>query len=161
MAAQLDRKDAKAIVRASKVSYEPHNPVASFIDAYGDERVIHRPKGKGLRVYQGLTTVPLKLNRAIASLLGERVRERRLSLGLTLQQVAIRAGMATGGNPKSVMHAIESAGKAGRRTEGVRLGTLFALAHALECSPADLLPSMDEAATLAGVADTEFKALAA
>ena len=159
---RVRKTDAAAIVRASKVAaYDPKNPLATFVDDYGDERIIHRPKGRSLRVYRGLTTAPLKLNKAIAPLVGARIRERRLALGLTLQQVAARAGMATGGNPKAVMHAIESAGKPGRRSEGVRLGTLFALAHALECSPADLLPNMEEAIDTAGVAQSEFVGLAA
>ena len=129
-----------------RVIYQPKNPVASYTDEYGEERVIHAPKGKALRRYKNSDTPVQRMNRAVAILLGKRVRERRLALGLTMQQVCERAGFASK-SPKQFMHHIEVA----MRAEGVRLGTLYALTAALECEAGDLLPSRAEAMALAGV----------
>lgn len=159
--AKLRREDAKAVVRASKVAdYQPINPIATFTDEYGEERVIHRPHGnRHLRVYQGLNTVPLRLNYALAKMLGKNIRARRLELGLTLQQVALRAGLHNGGNPKNYMHNIEAAGNPGRRNHAIRLGTLYAIAFALECTPADLMPSSEAVFEEAGIGPNDFVGL--
>jgi DNA-binding Xre family transcriptional regulator len=156
MSNHVRREDAKAIVRASKVVYQPTSPVAEFVDEYGDTQIVHRPRGRSLRVFRGLNTPALRLNRAVSGLMGERIKARRLELGLSLKEVAFRAGMQTV-SPKQYIHSIETA----KRGEGVRLGTLFALAYALECEPADLLPAASEVMKLAEVTPEEFKALAA
>jgi DNA-binding Xre family transcriptional regulator len=132
----------------SPLAHQPVFPVATYTDEYGDTRIIHAERGKGgkLRRLKGMDTPAGLLNRAIAILLGRRVRERRLHLGLTMPEVAKRAGLASA-SPKQYIYHIETA----HRREGVRLGTLFALAHALECEPADLLPSAAEAMNLASV----------
>lgn len=138
------------------MDYQPKNAVATFVDQYGDEQVIHRPKGRRLSVFKGLNTPAMKLNRAIAVLSGQRIRTRRLELGLSQKQLCQRAGLANV-NPKQYIHAIEAA----TRNNGVRQGTLYALAYALECEPGELLPTKLEAMTLANVEASAFKPIAA
>lgn len=143
---------------ASDVNYRPHNAVAEFTDEYGDKQVIHRPQGRKLSVFKGLDTPALRLNRALAILMGAKIKARRIELGLTLKEVAYRSGMQTV-SPKQYIHRIEA--PLNHRKGTVRMGTLYALAYALECTPADLLPSPDEVMRAAGVGPTDFKALAA
>lgn len=144
---------------ADPSAYLPRNPVAEFTDEYGDRQIIHRGyQGRRLSVFKGLDTPALRLNRAVADLMGKNIRHRRLELGLSLKEVAYRAGMQTV-SPKQYIHSIEMPLQ--HRKNTVRLGTLYALSYALECSPADLLPSPAEVMALANVSPEEFKALAA
>jgi transcriptional regulator with XRE-family HTH domain len=157
----LTLDEAKAAVKTSKMpKYLPTHPIATFIDAYGEERIIHKPNAGSLRVFTGLNTVPQKLNPAVAVLLGQNIKKRRLELGLTLVQVAARAGMAAAGHPKNVMHSIETAGPGCKRTHSIRMGTLYAIAFALECKPWDLMPSPKEVMDFAGVTTADLRTLA-
>jgi transcriptional regulator with XRE-family HTH domain len=63
----------------------------------------------------------------------DKIKSRRESLGLTLQQAAERAGFSS----RQQWHNVES-GTAGRG-EGLRLSTLNAVAKALDCNAKDLL----------------------
>lgn len=137
------------------VDFQPKNPIATFEDDYGDTKIIHRPKGRRLSVFTGGNTPALRLNRAVAILVGQRVKARRQSLQMTQKQLCLRAGLQNV-NPKQYIHAIEAA----TRMQGVRMGTLFALAHALRCAPGDLLPTVDEACALADVGPGTVSALA-
>lgn len=129
------------------VRYKPQHPVASYTDAYGEERVIHAPKGgRRLSVAKNSDTPVARMNRAAAILLGQRLRERRLAMGLTMQEVGERAGLRNA-NQKAYVNSLEKA----TRAEGMRLGTLYALASALECDPADLMPARSEVMRGAGV----------
>lgn len=142
----------------SPLEYKPKFPVATYTDQYGEERVIHAARGPNGRLsrLKGLDTPALLMNRAVATLLGQNIRKRRLELGLTAKEVAVRSG-STETMHKQYIWKLET----GFRKEGVRLGTLFALAHALECAPGDLLPDMEEAMELAGVKPTTSTTLAA
>lgn len=129
-----------------------------FVDQYGDKRTIYRQAGDALRVKKKDDTVSHVLNRAAAELTGDRIKARRVSMGLTLDELLVKAGLAAGaGQGKQRMHEIETAGRhhktgIGRQTKGMRFGTLYALAIALECEAADLLPSAKEVSDRAGVA---------
>jgi len=158
---RLRREEAKVQERRAVSEYKPRRVVATFIDEYGDEQIIHRPKGGAaskLRVFRALNTPSLRLNRAVSYLLGDRIKARRLELGLSLKEVAYRAGLQTV-SPKQYIHAIETAGKGNNRAEGIRLGTLFALSYALECQPGDLLPPPEDAMALANISPEEYAAL--
>ena len=63
----------------------------------------------------------------------EKIRERRESLGLTLENAAVAAGF------KSRQHwfLVEKGTAGGER--GITLGTLDAIAKALQCDPRELL----------------------
>lgn len=120
--------------------YRPRNTVAEFVDKYGERRTIHRPKGRALRVAKNTGDTPTEVfGRAVAILLGQRVKARRLALGLSQRDLCVRAGMADV-SPKQRIHAIENA----TRGQGIRLGTLYVLALALECELENLLPSLSE-----------------
>lgn len=152
------RVTTKPTLATIGVEYRPHAPVAEFVDDYGEKQIIHRPRGRRLSVFKGLDTPALRLNRAIASLLGKNLKARRLELGLSLKEVAYRAGMQTV-SPKQYIHRMEA--PLAHRMQVPRMGTLYALAYALECQPSDLLPSPQEVMALAGVSPTDFAALAA
>lgn len=161
MPEEVTETEAREPVAFKKLpKYPPKNPLAKFIDRYGDEQIVHQPEGRKLAIYRGLTTVPAKLNPAVGILIGRKIKSRRQALGLSLAEVSVRAGMAQGGFPKQVMHAIENAGPGSNRTHGIRMGTLYALAYALECTPVDLMPSLAEVMEFAGIGEAEFKALA-
>lgn len=140
--------DGSVKSKRKALEYRPRNIVATFVDDYGDERVIHRPQGKAMRVFKGLDTPVLMLNRAVAVLMGERIRARRLAIGMTMEELGRKSGLSSQ-NPKQYIFAIEKCG----RTAGVRLGTLFLLANALKAEVQDLLPSYEEAAAYAGVTE--------
>ena len=140
------------------VRYQPSNVIATYTDDYGDERAIHAPMGKNsaLRRAKNADTPALRMNRAAGIMMGLRVRARRLELGLTPAQVCLRCGL-TYTSPKNFLWMLET----GFRKEGVRLGTLYALAIALECEIGDLLPSIAEITEAAGVQSTAFRTLEA
>lgn len=129
-----------------------------FVDQYGDNRTIYRQSGEALRVKKKTDTVSHILNRIAAEMTGDNIRARRIAAGLSLDGLLQKAGLAAGaGQGKHRMYEIEKAGRnhktgIGRQTNGLRFGTLYALAIALECEPADLLPSAKEVAERAGVA---------
>jgi DNA-binding Xre family transcriptional regulator len=129
--------------------YRPINPVASFVNDLGETRIIHRPRGKtqaSLRLLKETDTVSHRLNRAAAVLVGQRIKARRIEAGMTLEQLGVRAGLT--GNPVKVY--VFSIEKAARR-QGIRFGTLYAIALALGCSISDLMPTPEEVQAAAGV----------
>lgn len=124
--------------------------VARFEDKYGEERVIHKTR-HGLRVKQEKRTPALRMNRAVSAMIGARIREARKAHGWTLEELAVRAGMASG-NPKDRIWAIENA----TRGEGMRMGTVYALACALGVEATDLMPRVADVAAAANVRQVEL-----
>lgn len=128
-----------------------------FVDQYGENRTIYRQKGNALRVKKRDDTVSHILNRVAAEMMGERIKQKRIERGLTLDELLTKAGLAAGpGQGKQRMWEIENAGRNRARPhsnfQGVRFGTLYALAIALECEAAELMPTAKEVADRAGVA---------
>jgi|HubBroStandDraft_1064217.scaffolds.fasta_scaffold09816_5 hypothetical protein len=122
--------------------------VVKFTDQYGDQRIIHRLKDRRLSVKRQGNTPAHALNRAAAVLLGSRIKQCRIAAGLTMEELCVRAGLAAApGQGKMRIYEIENA----KRREGVRIGTLFALAIALNVPISDLLPSSEEVAAAADV----------
>lgn len=119
--------------------------VATFTDRFGDERVIHKTR-HGLKVKRTHATPILQMNPVVGAMVGERVRELRLERGMSLKDLAERCGMNSG-HPKARMYEIEK----GARQEGLRFGTLYALAMALDVDVSELLPSVREVAAAANV----------
>jgi hypothetical protein len=119
--------------------------VARFEDKYGEEKVIHKTR-TGLRVKRTNLTPALAMNQAVSKMIGRRIRLARKEKGWTMQELALRVGMGTG-NPKDRIWAIEN----GTRNEGVRMGTLYALAHALGVEATDFMPPVEDVAREAGV----------
>lgn len=143
------------IVVKRPIELQPKNPVATFVNDYGETEIIHRKKGKRLSVFRGGNTPALRMNRAAAILIGQNIRQRRLAAGLSMRQLSIRAGLHNV-SPKQYIHALETA----MRSEGMRFGTLYAIAYALGCEPRELLPPMESVMELAGVGPGQVSALA-
>lgn len=124
-----------------------------FRDQYGELRTIHRQKGNSLRVKKRADSVSHLLNRAAGVLTGKKIRAARIAAGLTLAALHDKAGLsAAPGLSKNRMYEIERAGVGrNQNKQGVRFGTLYALAMALDCEVYDLLPSAAEVAKEAGV----------
>lgn len=115
-----------------------------FEDKFGDIRTIHHnqsPNGP-LRVKRLRVTPVLALNQHVGVAVGKRVHDLRVKRGLTLLELAERAGLLGG---KARMWEIENS----LRVQGVRLGTLFALAMALGVEVSALLPSVAEVTSVA------------
>ena len=130
-----------------------------FLDQYGEKRIIHNPRGRGLRLKKHDDTISHVLNRAAGGMIGARIKARRLAAGLTLDELLTKAGLVAGpGQGKARMWEIENAGQNSptrKNKQGVRFGTLYALAIALECEPFDLMPTAKEVAAVANVALTQ------
>lgn len=128
-----------------------------FLDQYGDKRTIYRHAGK-LRVKQRRTTPAILLNRAAAMLIGQRIRRAREVAGLSLDELHQLAGLeAAQGFAKQRMYEIEKAGTGltTKQRQGLRMGTLYALAMALGTEPHALMPTAQEVAEKAGVSFVE------
>ena len=126
---------------------------AQFVDRYGEEREIHATR-QGLTVKRRRSTVVLTLNPVVSVLVGRLITAERQRQGLTLAQLSIRAGIVSP-TPKSRMWEIEK----GVRREGVRFGTLYAVAAALGVEPTTLLPTTKEVFEEAGIEVTTIDAL--
>lgn len=119
--------------------------VAEFVDKYGDTRKIRQIGRKRVSIEKKSDTVSHHLNRAAASLIAQNIKAARIRAGLTLEEACLRAGLKSD-NPKERMWDIENA----HRKEGLRFGTLYAIALALNCEAASLLPTTEEVRALAG-----------
>lgn len=125
--------------------------VAEFVDQHGERRVVHKRKGTALRIKSLADTPALRLNRAAAVIIGGRIRQRRLASGLSLADLCIKAGLPAA-SPKARMREIE----VGHRKEGMRIGTLYAIAGALNCEVSDLMPGVRELRAAAGVEERQI-----
>ncbi len=119
--------------------------IATIKDKFGEERRVVQ-RGSRIVIARNDLTPVLKMNRGVSELLGARIKKARKAAGLTLEQCAIRAGM-TSGWPKNRMYEIESAISG----QGMRLGTLYAIAAALSVEVTDLMPRVSDVLDLAGV----------
>jgi DNA-binding Xre family transcriptional regulator len=108
-------------------------------DQYGDQRTIYKQKGHALRVKKATDTYCLKMNRIAAVLIGHKITEKRLAANLTYEQLGAKAGLA-GSYTKQRVYKIEK----GIRKEGMRFGTLYAIAIALNCQPSEIMPTNAE-----------------
>lgn len=144
-------KEVSSYMKNINVTSKPTKAImmVKFEDKYGDEKIIHLTRS-GLRVKRTKNTVSLALNAKAAELTSKNIKRKRQELGLTLEDVIIKAGIVST-TPKSRMWEIENNTAKG----GMRLGTLYALAIALNCTPQDLLPSMENVIAESGVEITQ------
>jgi hypothetical protein len=109
--------------------------VVEFMDRFGENQTIHRDKGGTLKIRRKSPTVVLAMTAAIGRHVGERIREERLKADMTMEQLAAKSGLK--GGKQAIYHA-ETA-----MDTGVRIGTVYAIAAALNISPFSLLPPVD------------------
>ncbi len=117
-----------------------------FQDRYGETRRIHRNKNGMLAVKREKITPCLAMNQVISRMIGQRIKAKRIEAGMTLADLCIKAGLVTT-TPKSRMWEIENA----LRGEGLRMGTVYAIALALGCEAYQLMPSNKEVSNAAGI----------
>ena len=121
------------------------NIVASFQDKYEEERHIQLTGRKRLTIARDATTTE-RMNDVIAPIIGRNIRAKRRASGMTMQELAIRANLKAAW-PKQRMKEIEE----NTRGTGIKMGTLYAIAYALDCDPQDLMPDIHDVAKLARV----------
>lgn len=119
--------------------------IAEFINDFEEKAVVHRDARGRIRMKRTKEAVALALSCEIGRIAGERIRAERKRQGLTMLALARRAGLTA---TKQRMREIECQSPA--RT-GLRIGTIYALAWALEVDPSTLLPTLEEAMRGAGV----------
>lgn len=120
------------------MSFNHSGMVFKTVDKYGQERVI-RGSRHGLKLQRQSSTLCIDLSNVIGPLIGRNIRLAREEAKMTLAELCERAGLVSV-SPKSRMWEIET----GVRKNGIRFGTLYAIAMALGKDPADFLPSMKE-----------------
>lgn len=108
--------------------------VAKVLDQYGEERIIYRQKGmKDLRIKNTKTTLSLVCNRLSADYTAKQIKKFRLERGLTMEQLGIASGIK--GTPKCRIYEIEK----NTRKDGIRMGTLYCIAEALQVEVYELI----------------------
>ena len=120
--------------------------VVEFENKYGEKKVIHKTRN-GLRVKYTNPSVALSLGRAIQPVISAKIKQNRIERGLTYNELGRLSGVAPV-NGKQRMFAIENP-PCRQNDGGVRLGTLYAIAIALDVPITDLLPTADEVRALA------------
>ncbi len=115
---------------------EPED-VTTFISRTGEEKIIHRNSRGRLAVKHEPSPI-LSLTNSIAPLIGQRIKEKRKEIGMTMAELGRRAGL-TNHKPKNRIYEIEH----GLRG-GIRLGTLYSIAMVLNIEPTGLLPPMKD-----------------
>lgn len=114
------------------------NIIATFQDRFGEERKIHSTR-HGLKVQRNTPTPCQVISQKACDYIGEKIRHYRTLKGLSGEQLAMRAALSTGSSPKQRMYEIEK----NKRGIGLRMGTIYQIAIALDVSISDLLPSND------------------
>lgn len=109
--------------------------VATYIDAAGVLRKIHKNRGNRLAVARKRSTPVIELSKTAGELIGARIREARKRRGMTAQELGERAGFVDS-DVKNRVLAIEKSTREG----GPKMGTLYAIAIALECEVSELMP---------------------
>lgn len=133
---------------------------AVFVDKLGEERVVRQVRPGRWQVKQPSgQTVSQALSTSVGRFVGQRIRERRQKRGMSLAELAMRAGLVCASKRQAAarMKDIELGDG---RSMGIKFGTLYAIAHSLGCSVSCLLPSVEEAFNDAGVSVATSESLA-
>ena len=117
--------------------------LVEFEDRFGEKQIIHRGSGSRLQIRRKEPTVALALAKSVGAHIGQRIKDERLKAGMSMPSLANRSGLRGG---KQVIYSIEQG-----LNVGVRIGTLYALAVALNVSPFSLMPSVSVVMESAGV----------
>lgn len=117
--------------------YRQPKVIAEFINEYEEKKIVHRD-GRGLlRVKQNREMAAFHLTYFVSKAIGSRIRYARKAKGLTMKQLAERAGLTPS---KQRMKEIEDCSR-----NGIRMGTAYALARVLDLEITDLFPTVEEA----------------
>lgn len=121
------------------------NIVATFQDHFGEERKIHATRA-GLTVMRRTNTHCQVLSKTISGYIGERIRAIRQRKEMTMAELGLRAGLSTGSNLKQRVYEIEH----NQRSIGIRFGTVYQIAIALDVDISELLPSTEIVKAMTG-----------
>lgn len=127
----------------------------TFVDKYSEKRQRRHTKKNGTKVKREKDTLCQVFSKAISDYFGKKVKEIRIKKGISLRDLAFLSGIELGPHGKERIYAIEN----NTRDNGVRLGTIYSIALALDVPVSDLIPTKDEAAKLAGVRFVGVKTL--
>lgn len=86
------------------------------------------------------------LGKVISTYVGERIRAIRQQKEMSMEELGLRAGLTTGSNLKQRVYAIEH----NLRDCGMRFGTLYQIAIALEVEITELMPSTETIKAMTG-----------
>lgn len=121
------------------------NVVATFTDRFGENRIIHKNK-MGLAVKRREETHCQVLGRCISKYVGERIRAIRQRKEMTMEELGMRAGLTTGNNIKQRVYELEN----NLRGSGMKFGTVYQLAIALEVDITELMPTTETVKSMTG-----------
>jgi len=121
------------------------NVVATFTDKFGDERKIHATRA-GLTVKRRTDTHCQVLSKAISGYIGERIRAIRQQKDMSAEELCLRAGLTFGNNAKHRIYEIEK----NKRAIGIRFGTVYQIAIALEVEINELIPTTETVKVMTG-----------
>lgn len=127
--------------------------IAKFEDKYGEEREIHKTR-HGLQVRRARDTIISKLNPIVSQFAGGKIKELRIERGMTLEDLCVKSGLQSV-CPKTRMWEIEN----NTRQHGTRLGTLYAVAAALNVEVFELIPSLNFVLKKAKISKTQILSL--
>lgn len=88
-----------------------------------------------------------RLSKAISGYIGQQIATYRTARGMTMDDLGRRAGLTTGRNFKQRVYEIEH----NLRSVGIRFGTVYQIAIALEVDARDLMPSVKDAQAMTGI----------
>ncbi|HXJ14708.1 MAG TPA: helix-turn-helix transcriptional regulator [Candidatus Limnocylindrales bacterium] len=121
------------------------NIVATFKDKFDEDRHIHSTR-HGLTVKRRTDTHNQVLSKAISGYIGERIRAIRQRKEMTMDELGRRAGLTSGNGMKSRVYEIEK----NQRSIGIRFGTVYQIAIALEVEIMELMPSTETVKAMTG-----------
>lgn len=124
--------------------------ITRYVDDLGEQRIIRKTK-HGLQHQRHQLTVSLMLSKALAPLLGAKIRERRQAMELSYYQAFMRSGMIPVSRRAAMLRWKEWETGQNERGATFRIATLYAIANALDCTPSDLLPTSRELFNAAGI----------
>lgn len=127
----------------------------TFVNEFGEKQALHWSRNNNkFVVKQEPRTIPRLITMAINQLIGQKIRAARQAAGMTGKQVAEKAGIASGRTAKCRMYEIEK-GRTYKRTYGIKMGTLYAIAYAIGITPDQLLPDIKDVLKLANIKEVE------
>lgn len=140
--------------------------VARFTDKYGEERIIQYNQNCDLVIKNSPNTVFRELSIAVAPFIAERIKEERIKKGMTLKELGEASGFGWA-NPKQRMYEIENAAKHQKSRKknpagngyGIKIGTLYSIAYALNVEPYELIPPLKKLNGVFGKYKRTIKAL--